>query len=101
MLLESVSDASSGCFSREAQAWWCAEFLFTYLTSPKAAGKSAAMAPPNRSTCLNVDIFVCRVAVNSILLSFLLPLKRIQSIFLGFPWNKCREKSSVSRNDRR
>jgi hypothetical protein len=28
----------------------------THLTSPKAAGKSAVMAPPKRSTCLKVAI---------------------------------------------
>jgi hypothetical protein len=30
----------------------------THLTSPKAAGKSAVMAPPKRSTCLKVAILL-------------------------------------------
>lgn len=54
---------------------------FTYLTSPKAAGKSAVMAPPKRSTCLKVDMLFAPVkfrqfrfcrgeAIESLLLEF-------------------------------
>jgi hypothetical protein len=35
----------------------------TYLTSPNAAGKSAVIAPPKSSTCLNSDIFLVDVFV--------------------------------------
>jgi hypothetical protein len=64
-----VSGLTSGCvFGWSLLCWMmtqpvpseveCESIVLTHLTSAKAAGKSAVMAPPKRSTCLKVAMLL-------------------------------------------
>jgi hypothetical protein len=59
----------------------------THLTSAKAAGKSAVMAPPKRSTCLKVAIFVRFVVFRRLCFGCLWCSERWNRFFWGPRWN--------------